>query len=55
MRAGKTLVQQRFDGLNQGDNVIPMVASQSLVKGVYFVSVIYLNEDQRQVLKVIKR
>ncbi|HXB96239.1 MAG TPA: fibronectin type III domain-containing protein, partial [Puia sp.] len=53
--SGKTLIQQRFEGLNQGDNVIPMSASQQLVKGVYFVKVTYLNKNQQQVLKVIKR
>jgi hypothetical protein len=52
---GRILVNQRFEGLYQGDNVIPIRPSADLVKGIYFVTVLYLNENQRQVIKVVKK
>jgi hypothetical protein len=52
---GRTLSEQRFDGLYQGDNVIPIKSSADLVKGVYFVTVLYVNQNQRQVIKMVKK
>jgi hypothetical protein len=51
---GKFISGQRFDNLYQGDNVIQILPGQTLAKGLYFVTVLYLNENKLQVIKMLR-
>jgi hypothetical protein len=51
--SGKVLLQQQFEGLVQGTNLL-RIQPASVPAGVYFVSVIHTKTGARQTIKVIK-
>jgi hypothetical protein len=52
---GRTLFETTFNNLYQGDNVFQIKPNVTLVKGLYFVTVVYVNEGQRQVIKMLEQ
>ena len=52
---GRTLYKKVTEGLIEGTNLIQVQTDGSVTPGVYFVSVIYTNRNERKVLKVVKR
>jgi large repetitive protein len=52
---GRVLYQKEFENLYQGDNTILIAPNTSLAKGFYFVSVLYMNKNERQLIKMIKK
>src|ERR1700743_1821483 len=52
---GRILYEKRFENLYQGDNVVLIQPNTSLAKGFYFVSVLYQNKNERQLIKMIKK
>jgi hypothetical protein len=53
--SGRTLYKKMNEGLIEGINLIQVQTDGSVAPGVYFVSVIYTNRNERKVLKVVKR
>jgi hypothetical protein len=53
--SGRTLYKKMNEGLIEGINQIQVQTDGSVAPGVYFVSVIYTNRNERKVLKVVKR
>jgi hypothetical protein len=52
---GHLLYAQRFGGLVQGDNVLMIQTREPLPAGLYIVNVLYVKENQRKVIKLIRR
>ena len=53
--SGHLLYVQRFGGLVQGDNVLMIQTREPLPSGMYIVNVLYVNENQRKVIKMIRK
>jgi hypothetical protein len=53
--AGRALFETTFKNLYQGDNVFQIKPNQTLVKGLYFVTVTYGNGTNRQVIKMLEK
>jgi fibronectin type 3 domain-containing protein/predicted esterase len=53
--SGRTLYKKMTEGLIEGTNLIQVQTDGAVAPGVYFVSVIYTNRNERKVLKVVKR
>lgn len=53
--AGQKLLMQRFDNLNDGNNILQISAADLLPSGAYFVDVLYINTGVHKTILIVKK